>query len=352
MTEKAQAELNARFIQGAITLLGRSDNGAWHRSIEVARRLVAYGIWDGEERIEFDAYLLHDKMFGVAQVSPLDLVAGKDYRFPDRRQPIKLGPKWPNQASRRTSRIGGQTRYEIAWFSPDGEALASLYVTKGKRLATGGILDGLKLAPDHARIEIVVGSVVADGEGDSARAAYRAADRDLRLFRQDPADLLRKLALAEQRAKRLQTVNDELRAHLAHLQAEQETLIRNFADLQRQAEQQATNSAALGGPARLDEARRPGSRGSRPMIRNGPVYVSHILRPRRVDEATFFAPLQRVRAGWVGRYVGQSATTHTIFQPNAGTTARRVVHLVEHPVTGRLHKVLAEDLTLVEERAQ
>ncbi|MFA7386060.1 MAG: hypothetical protein WCZ87_00210 [Thiohalobacteraceae bacterium] len=88
------------------------------------------------------------------------------------------------------------------------------------------------------------------------------------------------------------------------------------------------------------------------MIRNGPVYVSHILRPRRVDEATFFAPLQRERAGFVGRYVGQSIITHTIYQPHTGTTVRRLVHLVEHPVTGRLHKVLAEDLTLVEEHAR
>ncbi|NLH06996.1 MAG: hypothetical protein GX484_05265 [Chloroflexi bacterium] len=228
MTEKAQAELNARFIQGAITLLGRSDNGAWHRSIEVARRLVAYGIWDGEERIEFDAYLLHDKMFGVAQVSPLDLVAGKDYRFPDRRQPIKLGPKWPNQASRRTSRIGGQTRYEIAWFSPDGEALASLYVH-----------------PDRARIELVGGSVIADSEGDSARDAYRAADRDLRLFRQDPADLLGKLARAERQVKRLQQSYGKACETLAYLRRERDALQQQIDALQQQIEEETETSVAV-----------------------------------------------------------------------------------------------------------
>lgn len=228
MTEKTQAELNARFIQGAITLLGRSDNGAWHRSIEVARRLVAYGIWDGEERIEFDAYLLHDKMFGVAQVSPLDLVAGKDYRFPDRRQPIKLGPKWPNQASRRTSRIGGQTRYEIAWFSPDGEALASLYVH-----------------PDRARIELVGGSVIADSEGDSARDAYRAADRDLRLFRQDPADLLGKLARAERQVKRLQQSYGKACETLAYLRRERDALQQQIDALQQQIEEETETSVAV-----------------------------------------------------------------------------------------------------------
>lgn len=88
------------------------------------------------------------------------------------------------------------------------------------------------------------------------------------------------------------------------------------------------------------------------MIRNGSVYVSHVLHPRRTDEATFFAPLCRIRAGWIGRYVGQSVITHTIYQPHTDTTTRRIVHLVEHPVTGRLHKVLAEDLTLVEEHAR
>lgn len=243
MTEKAQAELNARFIQGAITILGRSDNGAWHRAIEIARRLVAYGLWDGESRIEFDAYALHDRMFGVAQVSPLALVEGKDYRFPDRatrraRKPAKIGPAHPNLTNRRTSIVEGRTRYEIAWTAPDGEALASLYVTKGMHLVFG-------LTPDRARIELVGGSVVADGEGNSARAAYRAADRSLRLFRQDPADLLRKLALAEQQANRLQQSNDELRAHLAQLLAEQASLVRNFAFIQRQAEQQAANSTAV-----------------------------------------------------------------------------------------------------------
>lgn len=251
MTEKAQAELNARFIQGAITLLGRSDNGAWHRAIEIARRLVAYGLWDGESRIEFDAYALHDRMFGVAQVSPLALVEGKDYRFPDKRQPAKLGPKWPNQASRRTSIIDGQTRYEIAWTGPDGEGLASLYVTKGKRLATGGILDGLKLAPDHARIEIVVGSVVADGEGDSARAAYRAADRDLRLFRQDPADLLGKLARAERQVKRLQQSYGKACETLAYLRRERDAL-------QQQIEEETETSVAVIGRLnrRLNERKR------------------------------------------------------------------------------------------------
>lgn len=228
MTEKAQAELNARFIQGAITLLGRSDNGAWHRAIEIARRLVAYGLWDGESRIEFDAYALHDKLFGVAQTSPLALVEGKDYRFPDKRNPAKLGPKWPNLINRRTSIIEGQTRYEIAWSGPDDEAMASLYVH-----------------PDRARIELVGGSVIADSEGDSARDAYRAADRDLRLFRQDPADLLGKLARAERQVKRLQQSYGKACETLAYLRRERDALQQQIDALQQQIEEETETSVAV-----------------------------------------------------------------------------------------------------------
>lgn len=228
MTEKAQAELNARFIQGAITIRGRSDNGAWHRAIEVARRFVAYGLWDGESRIEFDAYALHDKLFGVAQTSPLALVEGKDYRFPDKRNPAKLGPNWPNLITRRTSIIDGQTRYEIAWSGPDDEAMASLYVH-----------------PDRARIELVGGSVVADGEGDSARTAYRAADRDLRLFPQDPADLLRKVAFRDEQVRQRDALIESLRAEIGRLQDEQTSLVLNFKDLQRQAAHDAENSKSV-----------------------------------------------------------------------------------------------------------
>ncbi|NLF77721.1 MAG: ParB/RepB/Spo0J family partition protein, partial [Chloroflexi bacterium] len=72
-------ELHAIFDHDAITLAGRTDDGAWHRAIEVARKLVAAGIWNGGDRIEFDAYKLHDKLFGVSRVEPTDLVPVDDY---------------------------------------------------------------------------------------------------------------------------------------------------------------------------------------------------------------------------------------------------------------------------------
>ncbi len=74
-------ELHVTFDHDAITLLGRTDDGAWHRAIEVARKLVAAGIWNGGDRIEFDAYALHDRLFGVNRVEPHDLVEGDDYQF-------------------------------------------------------------------------------------------------------------------------------------------------------------------------------------------------------------------------------------------------------------------------------
>ncbi len=74
-------ELHATFDHDAITLLGRSDDGAWHRAIEIARKLVAANVWNGDDRIEFDAYALHDRLFGVNRVEPSDLVEGDDYQF-------------------------------------------------------------------------------------------------------------------------------------------------------------------------------------------------------------------------------------------------------------------------------
>jgi len=74
-------ELHATFNHDAITLIGRTDDGAWHRAIEIARKLVATNIWNGGDRIEFDAYALHDRLFGVNRVEPSDLVHGDDYQF-------------------------------------------------------------------------------------------------------------------------------------------------------------------------------------------------------------------------------------------------------------------------------
>jgi hypothetical protein len=73
------AELNAKFDHDAITVLGRSDQGAGHRAIEVARKLVAAGLWDGHTRIEFDAYALHDKLFSANRAEPSALIPGLDF---------------------------------------------------------------------------------------------------------------------------------------------------------------------------------------------------------------------------------------------------------------------------------
>lgn len=74
-------ELRAHFDQDAFTLAGHTDDGARHRGIEIARKLVAAGIWNGRDWIEFDAYALHDKLFGVNPVGVEDLVEDEDYWF-------------------------------------------------------------------------------------------------------------------------------------------------------------------------------------------------------------------------------------------------------------------------------
>lgn len=77
-TSPVVAELNAKFDRSAITILGRSDDGAMHRAVDVARKLVAAGVWNGTSRIEFDAYAIHDKLFGPQALDPQALTRGKD----------------------------------------------------------------------------------------------------------------------------------------------------------------------------------------------------------------------------------------------------------------------------------
>lgn len=74
-------ELHARFDTDAVKLTGALHNGAWHRAIDVARRLIDAGVWNGVDPIEFDAYDLHNRLFGVARVPPHELVPGVDYRI-------------------------------------------------------------------------------------------------------------------------------------------------------------------------------------------------------------------------------------------------------------------------------
>jgi len=74
-------ELQARFDANAVKLDGALHNGAWHRALEVARRLVAAGVWNGVDPIRFDAYDLHNRLFGVARERPHELVPGVDYHI-------------------------------------------------------------------------------------------------------------------------------------------------------------------------------------------------------------------------------------------------------------------------------
>ncbi len=84
LAEDAQrrAELNARFNTDAVKINAEPwDQGAWHRAIEVARKLRAADLWDGQSLLSFNAnvYELHDRLFGVKREPATSLVKGRDY---------------------------------------------------------------------------------------------------------------------------------------------------------------------------------------------------------------------------------------------------------------------------------
>jgi hypothetical protein len=75
-----RAALRAKFDQDAIALDGPNDDGAWHRALDLARHLVANGIWDSSTPITLhNAQALHDRVFGVTKAPITDLVYGQDY---------------------------------------------------------------------------------------------------------------------------------------------------------------------------------------------------------------------------------------------------------------------------------
>ncbi len=75
----AEDALRAVFNPDAIKLIGRTDDGAHHRAIDVARHLVAAGLWNGADELRFDAYDLHYKLLGPFPIATTDLKPGDDY---------------------------------------------------------------------------------------------------------------------------------------------------------------------------------------------------------------------------------------------------------------------------------
>jgi len=74
-SDPAIAELNATFDPDAVSIAnGSIDTGAWHRCVEIARKLVAAGLWDGHARLTiYQAYDVHDALFGINPVDPANL---------------------------------------------------------------------------------------------------------------------------------------------------------------------------------------------------------------------------------------------------------------------------------------
>lgn len=61
---------------------GALDNGAWHRAIQVANKMVEADLWNGEDHLTlYDAYELHNRLYGFDQTPASALVEGTDYEI-------------------------------------------------------------------------------------------------------------------------------------------------------------------------------------------------------------------------------------------------------------------------------
>lgn len=85
--------------------------------------------------------------------------------------------------------------------------------------------------------------------------------------------------------------------------------------------------------------------------RNDRVIVTHILKhrlaPRPQPNGRSWSPLQRVEAGWAGRYLC-CIWSANVYDATSDTVSKHAIHLVEAP-SGKLCNVLLEDMTPVEE---
>lgn len=82
------------------------------------------------------------------------------------------------------------------------------------------------------------------------------------------------------------------------------------------------------------------------IVRNDQVMVTHILKhrlaPRPQPNGRFWSPLQRVPAGWVGRYLS-SIWSAEVYDATSDTVSKHAIHLVEAP-SGKLCNVLLDDI--------
>ena len=75
-----QATLLPALDSQAVSYTGRVDGGAWARAVDVARRFVAAGLWDGRTPITIhDPYLLHAAL-AHGDITPDELEPGTHYQ--------------------------------------------------------------------------------------------------------------------------------------------------------------------------------------------------------------------------------------------------------------------------------
>lgn len=126
ITEKTAPKF-AKFDKTAITLTGDADDGAWHRAIECARRMVSEGTWDGSSPITMAARPLHDLLFGLAELSSDDEQARKLFKIGAKPAKAKVARK-PGEAGRFAAEVvrdaAAQAIADIAKASRDGKIIA------------------------------------------------------------------------------------------------------------------------------------------------------------------------------------------------------------------------------------
>jgi len=196
---KVMDDLNAKFDKTAITLTGDADDGAWHRAIECARRMVSEGTWDGSSPITMAARPLHDLLFGLAGLSSDDEQARKLFKIGAKPVKAKTVARKPGEAGRFAAEVvrdaAAQAIADIAKASRDGKVThrhAELGAGWDMRQWRAMLVD-LLAEMSGCKVSLIVSDknrlAIFEGPNDAAHAAGFAAEliHDLLLVQYESA---------------------------------------------------------------------------------------------------------------------------------------------------------------------